>query len=143
MFLLPDGTFWVQLVNFVIFYAILNVVFMRPVQRAIAKRREYIEGVTRDYDRAQEQAGELRAQVARIHSEARVSADAMLAAGRNEAGNKAAEIAADAAQRAREVVEAAHAQVASEVESNRAQAESGVAALVGDIVGKLLPEARA
>jgi F-type H+-transporting ATPase subunit b len=143
MFLLPDGTFWVQLVNFVIFYAILNVVFMRPVQRAIAKRREYIEGVTRDYDRAQAQAGELRAQVARIHSEARVSADAMLAAGRNEAGNKAAEIAADAAQRAREVVEAAHAQVASEVESNRARAESGVVALVGDIVGKLLPEARA
>jgi F-type H+-transporting ATPase subunit b len=141
MFLLPDGTFWVQLVNFVIFYAILNVVFMRPVQRAIAKRREYIEGLTRDYDRAQEQAAELRAQVARIHSDARIKADVVLATGRNEAGNKAAEIASDAANRAHQIVEAAHAQVASELDSTRAQEESGIASLVGEIVRKVLPEA--
>jgi F-type H+-transporting ATPase subunit b len=142
MFLLPDGTFWVQLVNFVIFYAILNVVFMRPVERAIAKRREYIEGLTHDYDRAQEQAAELRAQVERIHSEARVKADVILATGRNDAGNKAAEIAAEAAGRAHQIVEAAHAQVAAEIDSARAQEESGVASLVGEIVRKVLPEAR-
>lgn len=143
MFLLPDGTFWVQLINFAVFYAILNVVFLRPVQRAIAKRREFIESLTEDYDRAQAQAAELRAQVARIHSDARVKADAILASGRNEAGNRAAEIATDAANRARQVVEAAHAQVTSEIEAARAQEQSGVAALVGEIVRKVLPEARA
>jgi F0F1-type ATP synthase membrane subunit b/b' len=39
MFLSLDGTFWFQLVNFAIFFAILNVVFLRPVGEAIKKRR--------------------------------------------------------------------------------------------------------
>ena len=47
MFLRIDGTFFVQLVNFAIFFAVLNVVFLKPVGAAIRKRREYIESVIR------------------------------------------------------------------------------------------------
>ena len=47
MFLSLDGTFWIQLINFAIFFAILNVVFMRPVGEAIKKRRAYIDSVIR------------------------------------------------------------------------------------------------
>jgi F-type H+-transporting ATPase subunit b len=143
MFLLPDGTFWVQLVNFAIFYAILNVVFLRPVQRAIAKRREYIDSLTSDYDRLQAEASELRAQAQKVHADARREADGMLAEARNAAGNRAAEIAAEASRRAREIVEAAHDQVESEISSARAGEHMITRALAEQILSRVIPEVRA
>jgi len=38
-FLSVDGTLVVQLINFAIFFAVLNVVFLKPVAAAIRKRR--------------------------------------------------------------------------------------------------------
>ncbi|MGC1380730.1 MAG: ATP synthase F0 subunit B, partial [Candidatus Baltobacteraceae bacterium] len=61
-FLSIDGTLVVQLVNFAIFFAILNVVFLRPVAAAIRKRREYINSLVTDYDRYQAEARSLREQ---------------------------------------------------------------------------------
>ncbi len=60
MFLSLDGTVFVQLINFAIFFALLNVLFLRPVGRAIAKRRAYIDNLVSDYDRYQETARSLR-----------------------------------------------------------------------------------
>ncbi len=57
MFLSLDGTLFVQLVNFAIFFALLNVVFLRPVGRAIAKRREYINSLVSDYERIRRKRG--------------------------------------------------------------------------------------
>ena len=71
MFLSIDGTFIVQLINFAIFFAILNVVFMRPVSRAIVARREYINSVTNDYDRYQAETKALRTQAESIRAAAR------------------------------------------------------------------------
>ena len=62
MFLAPDGTLLVQLANFAIFFALLSVVFLRPVSAAIRKRREYLNSLTSDYDSYQAQANALRAQ---------------------------------------------------------------------------------
>ncbi len=56
MFLSLDGTLVVQLLNFAIFFALLNVVFLRPVAAAIHKRRQYIDGLVSDYDRYQAEA---------------------------------------------------------------------------------------
>ncbi|MGB6984655.1 MAG: ATP synthase F0 subunit B [Candidatus Aquilonibacter sp.] len=143
MFLSLDGTFWVQLINFAIFYAILNVVFLRPVQRAIAKRREYIDGLTSDYDRAQAEASDLRAQAESIRADARREADHMLAAARNEAGNEAARMSSDYAQRVHAIVEGAHATVAQEVEAIRPREDAIVSELAAQIVGRVLPELHA
>ncbi|MDE2482242.1 MAG: ATP synthase F0 subunit B [bacterium] len=140
MFLSLDGTFFVQLINFAIFFAILNVVFLRPVQKAIAARREYIESLTRDYDRAQAEANELRARAGQIHAEARSQADAEIAAGRAQAGNEAAKIAAEYAARAQKVVEEAQAAVAAEVDAVRPRQDALAVELARSIVGKVLPE---
>ncbi len=140
MFLLPDGTFWVQLINFAIFYAILNVVFLRPVQRAIAKRREYIDGLTHDYDRAQAEASDLRAQAESIRADARRESDHILAAARNEAGNEAARMSSEYGQRVHAIVEGAHATVAQEVEAIRPREDAIASELAAQIVGRVLPE---
>jgi F0F1-type ATP synthase membrane subunit b/b' len=142
MFLSLDGTFWVQLVNFAIFYVILTVVFLRPVQRAIAKRREYIESLTSDYDRAQEEASALRAQAQQIRADARRESDHILAASRNQAGNEAAQIASDYAQKVQSIVERAHETVAKEIDAMRPHQDAIVRELAETIVGRVLPEAR-
>lgn len=143
MFLSLDGTFWVQLINFAIFYAILYVVFLRPVQRAIAKRREYIDGLTHDYDRAQAEANELRAQAEAIRADARRESDHILAAARNEAGNEAARLSSEYAQRVQAIVESAHATVAQEVEAIRPREDAIASELAAQIVGRVLPEIHA
>lgn len=143
MFLSLDGTFWVQLINFAIFYAILHLVFLRPVQRAIANRREYIDGLTRDYDLAQAEATDLRAQAEAIHSDARRESDHILAVSRNEAGNEAARMSSDYAQRVHSVVEGAHATVAQEVDAIRPRQDAIASELAAQIVGRVLPEIHA
>ncbi|HTX57208.1 MAG TPA: ATP synthase F0 subunit B [Candidatus Acidoferrales bacterium] len=143
MFLSVNGTFWVQIINFVVFYAILNVVFLRPVQRAIAKRREYIESLTHDYDRAQAEATQLRAQAEQIRADARREGDHILAAARNEAGDEAARLSADYAQRAQRIIEDAGRTVAQELEAIRPRQEALAADLAAAIVGRVLPEVRA
>jgi F0F1-type ATP synthase membrane subunit b/b' len=61
MFLSLDGTFWIQLVNFAIFFALLNVLFLRPVGAAIRKRRAYIDSVKSDLEHSLQGTRELRA----------------------------------------------------------------------------------
>jgi F-type H+-transporting ATPase subunit b len=140
MFLSLDGTFFVQLINFAIFFAILNVVFLRPVQRAISKRREYIDSLTTDYDRAQAEANALRSQAEAIHADARREADRLLAEARANAGNEAANVASDANARVAQIVESAHAQVEGELAGVRAREEQLAADLASSIVGKVLTE---
>lgn len=143
MFLSFDGTFWVQLINFVVFFAILNVVFLRPVQRAIAKRREYIESLTADYDRAQAEATDLRAQAEAIRNDARREADHILTSARNDAGNEAARMSSEYTQRVQAIVENAHATVAKEVETIRPREDALASDLAAQIVGRVLPEIHA
>jgi F0F1-type ATP synthase membrane subunit b/b' len=143
MFLSFDGTFWVQLINFAIFYVILTVVFLRPVQRGIAKRREYIDSLTSDYDRAQEEATQLRAQAEQIRSDARRQADHILAQNRSSAGNEAAQITSDYAKRVQTIVEGAHSTVASEIEAIRPREDTLARELSETILRRVLPEVRA
>jgi ATP synthase F0 subunit c len=140
MFLSLDGTFWIQLINFAIFFAILNVVFIRPVQRAIANRRAYIDGLVQDYDQAQARAAELRAQAEQIRIEAHREADHVLSRERNEAGNEAAKIAATYASHASEIVERAHATVYAEVQAVLPRQDALARELATGIVSRVLPE---
>jgi len=120
MFLKLDGTFIVQLINFAIFFAILNVVFIRPVSRAIVARREYINSVTNDYDRYQAEATALRTQAESVRAAARREAEASLAKARAQASNEAAELSAQYNKQVTEIVEQAQKTVAGELQTARA-----------------------
>ncbi|MBV8245277.1 MAG: hypothetical protein JOZ38_05120 [Candidatus Eremiobacteraeota bacterium] len=137
MFLSLDGTFWVQLANFVIFFALLNAIFLRPVGNAIAKRRQYIKSVTVDYDRYCEEAAQFQAQADAIRAAARREAEQLLHRTRGETSNETAQIAGEYGRRAAETIAAAHATVQTELNEARAHEDR----LVGDLATEMAERA--
>lgn len=137
MLLSLDGTLWVQLVNFIVFLLILNVIFLRPVGAAIAKRRAYINGVARDIEQAEAELKSLQTQADDRRAAARRDADAAIAAARSKAQAEAAEQTAEYVERATAIVDEAHATVAREMEAAR----SNEAALVDSLARTMLDRA--
>jgi len=140
-FLSIDGTLIVQLINFAIFFAILNVIFLRPVAAAIARRREYIKSVVSDYERYQVDAHELRAEANGIRAEARREAEHRVAAAHAQASNESAELSARYAAQAQQIVEAAQATAAAELDAARAGESDAVQRVARLMVERVIPEA--
>jgi F-type H+-transporting ATPase subunit b len=141
MFLSLDGTFFVQLANFAIFFALLNVVFLRPVSRAIVKRRQYINGVMADYEKYQSEANALRAQGERARAQARRDAEQTIAVKRAEASNAAADLAAEYAATVQGIVENAQREAAAELQAARADAGGQIEQLASLMADRALAEA--
>ena len=141
MFLKLDGTFIVQLINFAIFFALLNVVFLKPVGNAIRKRREYINSLVAHYDMYREQAADLEAQAEATRAAARREAEAVLAKTRAEASNESASISEDYSRRANELIEQAHHTADSELDAARERSRSTVRELAEMMVERTLTEA--
>ncbi len=141
MFLSLDGTLFVQLINFAIFFALLNVVFLRPVGRAIAKRRDYINSLVSDYDRYQEEARNLREEAEGIRSAARRGAEHHVAAARAAASNEAAEMSTRYARQAKSMIEEAQRTAETELETARAGEGEAVRRLANVMLDRVVPEA--
>ena len=119
MFLAPDGTLWIQFINFAIFFAILNVVFLRPVGEAIRKRRAHIDEVQSDYDRYARQVAGLHAEADAKRAAARREAEATVVKAKAAAEAEAAAIVGARGDKAHEIIEQARATVAGEVSTAR------------------------
>ena len=141
MFLRLDGTFWVQLINFAIFFALLRVVFLRPVGNAIRKRREYINSLVAHYDLYREQAADLQARADATRAAARREAEGILAKARAEASNQTAEIAQAYARRVTGTIEDAQRTAAAELETARANRQPTVRQLADMMLERTLLEA--
>jgi F-type H+-transporting ATPase subunit b len=141
MFLKLDGTAFVQLANFAIFFALLNVVFLRPVGRAIVKRRNYIDGLASDYERYQEEARGLRKEAEGIRAAARREAEHRVAAVHAAASNEAAEVSSRYARQAKSTIEEAQKAAATEFETARAGAGEAVRELAKVMLDRVIPEA--
>ena len=141
MFLSLDGTAIVQLINFAIFFALLSVVFLRPVGRAIAARRKYIDSLVSDYDHYQEEARNLRKEAEAIRAEARREAEHRLSSVRAGASNEAAEIARRYEQQARTTVEEAQNTALAELEKAQGSEPEAVRKLADVMLERVLPEA--
>ncbi len=119
MFLKLDGTLVVQLANFVIFFALLNLVFLRPVSAAIKKRRDYINSVTSDYETYKAEAGKLKAQEDAVLAAARREAELTLGKERAHISNETAALATQYNEQVNRQVEQAHETVAAELTAAR------------------------
>jgi F-type H+-transporting ATPase subunit b len=137
MLLSIDGTLVVQLLNFVVFLVILNAIFLRPVGRAIAARRAYIDGVGADIAQFEVNLKALRAQAVDKRADARRKADLRIAEQRAQAQSQAAAIVADHQVQATAIVAEAQATVGLEI----AQARSSEAAIVEELAREMLGRA--
>jgi F-type H+-transporting ATPase subunit b len=133
-----NGTLLVQLVNFIVFLAIMNVIFFKPVGAAIARRRAYIDGLKHDIEQLQADAKSLRGQAEQRRIAARREAEEAVARARAEAGKATDAILTAAQSRATEITHAAHAEVATEIESARRDEPRIVDALASDMLGRAL-----
>jgi F-type H+-transporting ATPase subunit b len=133
-----DGTLLVQLVNFIVFLAILNVIFFKPVGAAIARRRAYVDGLKRDIEQLQADAKSLRGQAEEHRAVARREADEAIARARVEAGKESDAIVGAAQTRASEIVVQAHADVGRELTAARADGPRIVGALADEMLGRAL-----
>jgi F-type H+-transporting ATPase subunit b len=133
-----DGTLLVQLLNFVVFLAILNVIFFKPVGAAIARRRAYIDGLKHDIEQLQTDARALRGQADEHRAAARREADEAIARARVEAGKEADVIVTDAQTRASEIVVHAHGEVARELAAARTDEPRIVGALADEMLRRAL-----
>jgi F-type H+-transporting ATPase subunit b len=133
-----DGTLLVQLVNFIVFLAILNVIFFKPVGAAIARRRAYIDGLKHDIEQLQADAKALRGQADEHRAAARREADEAIARARVEAGKEADAIVGAAQTRASEIVVSAHGDVARELAAARTNEPRIVGALADEMLRRAL-----
>jgi F-type H+-transporting ATPase subunit b len=132
-FLVPNGTFFVELLAFAIMLFILGKYVIPPINRAMTRRQDAIRKEFADLDQAQADAkaaeAEFRAQItdarheaARIREEAREQGAAIVAEMREQAQAEAARI-----------VEHGHAQI----EADRQQAVTSLRAEVGTLATTL------
>jgi F-type H+-transporting ATPase subunit b len=133
-----DGTLLVQLVNFIVFLAILNVIFFKPVGAAIARRRAYVDGLKHDIEQLQSDAGSLRGQAEQRRVAARREADEAIARARGEVAKETDALVGAAQGRATEIARQAHAEVATEIEAARRDEPRIVQSLADEMLSRAL-----
>jgi len=114
MLLTLDGTFLVQMVNFVIFWVLLNWLFIAPTRRAIEERQRFVARLHADADAARAQARALESEAAGLLDEARRRTDELMREGAAKATATAKEIERLATEEAAATVALAQAKVATE-----------------------------
>jgi F-type H+-transporting ATPase subunit b len=132
-FLVPNGTFWVELIAFAIMFYILAKYIVPPINRAMTRRQDAIRQQFADLDQARADAksaeDEFRAQIADARREAaRIREEA-----REQGAGIVAEMRDQAQAEANRIVEHAHAQL----EADRQQAVTSLRGEVGTLATEL------
>jgi F0F1-type ATP synthase membrane subunit b/b' len=138
MFLKLDGTFWIQIINFFIFYAILNVVYIKPASAALRKRRAYIDSVHNETETALRAVDELKNEADNKRAEGRREGDHIAATIRNEAMKQAEEIVAKAQAEFTRIAEESETKVYREMSVARAEENRLVQELADEMVQRAL-----
>jgi F-type H+-transporting ATPase subunit b len=133
-----NGTLWVQIINFIVFLAIMNAIFFRPVGTAIAKRRAYIDGLADDIAQLQHNAKELHTQADERRAQARRETEEAIAHERVEIGREADAIVIAAQGEAAQIAARAQVAVATELTNAQADEERLVDALANEMLRRAI-----
>lgn len=140
MLLSIDGTFLVQILNFIVFWLALNYFFIGPTRRAIEERRRYVEGLYHEGDKLQKQAASLQSEADGILAAARRRTDEAMRAAAETASGIRHDIERTATEEATASVQLAHATVASELASARNKQQAFVGELARSMVARATEE---
>ncbi|SRR5579872_305168 len=114
MLLSIDGTFLIQIANFIVFWVLLNVLFIAPTRRAIEERARYVANLYREGDELAAEAAALQAEADRILAGARKRTDETMRAAAAKASDETHAIERRAGEEATATVAMAQATVAAE-----------------------------
>jgi len=137
MLLTIDGTFIVQMLNFVVFGVLLNIVFIAPTRRAIEERMRIIAERQREARASREQAAALNAEAGALIDAARRRTDEIMREAAVRAAAESHDIERKASEEAAASVAHAHASVALE----RARATEKQGPLIEDLARAMVTRA--
>lgn len=137
MLLQLDGTFLVQILNFIAFWVLLNYFFIAPTQRAIEARLRHIAEQHREGDELAARAKQLRGQTEEILGEARRKTEEIMRAAAMQAADETKAIENKALEEANAIVQLAHATAATE----RAQAVATQGPFVNELARSMVDKA--
>ena len=142
MLLSLDGTLIVQVINFGIFYLILNAFFVAPTRKSRMERYERIRAIEEETENLVKEARALRSQTTAFIAAAYREADARISRADAEAGRQAEEIIAAAHADAKAKAEEARKVVAGELTALQASRNRSVGELAAVMLGQALGEDR-
>ena len=139
-FLVPNGTFLVELAAFALMLFILGKWVVPPINRAMTARQDAIRQQFADLDQAKQEANqaeeEFKAQIADArHEAARIREDA-----REQGAQIIAEMREQAQTEASRIVEHAHTQISAERQHAMATLRAEVGALATALAGRIVGE---
>jgi F-type H+-transporting ATPase subunit b len=137
MLLSIDGTFLIQILNFILFWVLLNYLFIAPTRRAIEQRQAYVQGLYREGDEMAAKAKAQQAQADAILAEARRRTDEALRVAAGQASDEAHVIERKASEEAAAMVQLAQATVTAE----RGQALEKQQAFVNELARSMVERA--
>jgi F-type H+-transporting ATPase subunit b len=134
IFLLPNGTFFVELLVVAVILYLMTKYILPPLNKALEARQEKIRTALEAADAAHEEAAEADNERARVLAEARDQAR-LIVAGAQETSDQ---LKAEAAGRAQQEYDRIVATAQSEVAAARQHAIDDASARIGEIVFELV-----
>jgi F-type H+-transporting ATPase subunit b len=134
IFLLPNGTFFVELLVFVVLLAIAGKYFLPPINKALNSRQEKIRESLAAADAAKAEAAAADDEKAKVLAEAREQARTIVA----NAQATSDQLKAEAAGRAQTEYDRILSTAQGEVDSARQRAIDEASARIGEIVFELV-----
>ena len=143
-FLVPNGTFLVELLIFLVLLAVLGKFVIPPINKAMTARQDSIREQFSDLEQAKNDANEAEAEFKAQIAEARHEAARIREEAREQGAAIIAELRDQAQAEANRIVEHAHTQIEADrkaaVASLRAEVGTLATTLAGRIVGESLED---
>lgn len=138
MLLSIDGTFLAQILNFILFWVLLNFLFIAPTRRTMEARQEYVRKLHREADEFAAAAAALQAKANGILGEARRQTDEAMRNAAAAASDEVHAIERSAADEAGAMVQLSHATVAGERERALSRQQAFVHELARSMVERAI-----
>lgn len=139
-FLVPNGTFWVELIAFGIIVWIMAKFIIPPVNRAMEKRQQAIREQFAELDEAKDEAHKAEEEYKAQLADARQTANKI----REEAREQGNQIVQDAREKAQteadRIIENGHGQVRAERQQAIASLRAEVGTLATELAGRIVGE---
>lgn len=139
-FLVPNGTFFVELIAFVIMFAILAKWIIPPINKAMTARQEAIRNQFKELDDAKGRADEAEAEFKSQIAEARHEAARIREEAREQGAQIVAEMRTQAQAEAARIVEHAHTQIEADRQAAAATLRSEVGTMATTLAGRIVGE---